>query len=74
MTSPYLDRPLLPLDVAPPQMLAKIASELRSARSEEKRRLESRARLIQELLAPARSPKAAAIAHAGLGSDRVPPG
>ena len=49
--SPYLDEPLLPLVIALPRLLAKIESELPTARPEEKRRLEMRARLIHELLA-----------------------
>ena len=49
--SPYLDRPLLPLAIALPRMLAKIESELPAARPAEKRRLETRARLMRELLA-----------------------
>jgi hypothetical protein len=50
--SPYLDQPLIRLAVALPRMLAKIESELLTARPEEKGWLEGRARLIRELLAP----------------------
>jgi hypothetical protein len=50
--SPYLDQPLFSLAVALPRMLAKIESELPTARPEDKRRLEKLARLIHELLAP----------------------
>ena len=50
--SPYLDRPLLPLAVALPRMLAKIESELPTARPVEKRRLEMRAVLVRSLLVP----------------------
>jgi len=52
MTSPYLDRPLLPLAIALPRMLAEIEGELRLARPEERRRLETRSQLIYELLTP----------------------
>ena len=50
--SPYLDQPLLPLAVALPRMLAEIEGELRLARPEERRRLETRAVLVCSLLAP----------------------
>jgi len=50
--SPYLDLPLLPITVALPRMLVRIEGELPTARPEEKRRLEMRARLIHQLLAP----------------------
>jgi hypothetical protein len=50
--SPYLDLPQFPLAVALPRMLAKIENALPMARPEEKCRLETRARLIRELLAP----------------------
>ena len=50
MTSPYLDRPLLPLAIALPRMLAKIETELPRARPEERRRLETRAELVRSLL------------------------
>jgi len=49
--SPYLDQPFVPLAIALPRMLAKIETELPGARPEEKRRLETRVRLIHELLA-----------------------
>jgi len=50
--SPYLDRPLLPLAVALPGMLATIENQITTAGPEEKRRLETRARLIDESLGP----------------------
>ena len=50
--SPYLDQPLFPFAVALPRVLAKIERELTLARPEEKRRLEMRAGVIRELLAP----------------------
>ena len=50
--SAYLDLPLLPVAVALPRMLAKIEGELATAGPQEKRRLEQRARMIDELLAP----------------------
>jgi hypothetical protein len=55
--SPYLDRPLLPLAVAPPQMLEKIGVELPMAGPAEAQRLRHRAQLILDLLTPeGRSP------------------
>jgi hypothetical protein len=56
MTSPYLDRPLLPLAVALPRMLEKIETELATARPPEKRQLQERAELVRALLAPTISP------------------
>ena len=53
MTSPYLDRPLIPLAAALPRMLEKIEAELAKARPAEKRRLQERAELVRVLLAPA---------------------
>jgi hypothetical protein len=50
--SPYLDRPLLPLAVALPRMLEKIAVELPTAGPAEAQRLRQRAQLILELLTP----------------------
>ena len=50
--SPYLDRPLLPLSVALPQMLEKIGAELAIAGPAEARRLRQRAQLILDLLTP----------------------
>jgi hypothetical protein len=50
MTSPYLDRPLLPLAIALPRMLEKIEAELRKARGAEKCRLRQRAELVRALL------------------------
>jgi hypothetical protein len=52
MTSPYLDRPLLPLAVALPRMLKKVAVELTTAGPVEARRLCQRAQLILDLLTP----------------------
>jgi hypothetical protein len=52
MTSPYLDRPLLPLAVALPRMLTEIETALATARPVETRRLLQRADLIRELLTP----------------------
>ncbi len=55
--SPYLDRPLRPLTVALPQMLAKIETELATAAGPaEKQWLRQRAELIRGLLAPRQSP------------------
>ena len=51
MTSPYLDRPLLPLAVALPQMLEEIETKIVAARPTEKLRLQHRAELIRGLLA-----------------------
>ena len=50
--SPYLDRPLLPLAVALPRMLAKIETDLATAGPAETRRLRQRAELIRGLLTP----------------------
>jgi hypothetical protein len=50
--SRYLDRPLLPLAVALPRMLEKIAVELVTAGPFEARRLRQRAELILDLLTP----------------------
>ena len=52
MTSPYLDRPLLPLSVALPRMLENIGVELTTAGPVKARRLRQRARLILDLLSP----------------------
>ena len=52
MTSPYLDRPLLPLAVALPRMPKKIGIELASAAPAEKRRLQQRAEFVRRLLKP----------------------
>jgi hypothetical protein len=52
MPSPYLDRPLLPLAVALPRMLAEIETALLNAGQAEKRRLSQRAELIRGLLTP----------------------
>lgn len=50
--SPYLDRPLLPLAVALPRMLAEIEKEIATAGPGQKPSLEGRAQLIRKLLAP----------------------
>ena len=56
MISPYLNRPLIPLAVALPRMLAKIEAELSTAAGPaEEQWLRQRAELIRGLLAP-RSP------------------
>jgi hypothetical protein len=52
MTSPYLDRPLLPLAVALPRMLGQIEAALHTAGPAETRCLRQRAELIRELLTP----------------------
>ena len=52
MSAAYLDKPFVPLAVALPRMLMRIERDLPTARPEENRRLESRARLIRDLLAP----------------------
>jgi hypothetical protein len=52
--SPYLDRPLIPLAVALPQMLQEIETKLATAGPAETRRLHQRAELIRELLTPRR--------------------
>jgi hypothetical protein len=52
MTSPYLDRPLIPLAVALPRMLEKIEAELVTAEAAKKGRLRQRAKLVRGLLAP----------------------
>jgi hypothetical protein len=56
MTSPYLDRSLVPLSVALPVVLEKIAARLANEKLElaEERRLLRRAALIRELLKPTR--------------------
>jgi hypothetical protein len=62
MTSPYLDRPILPLAVALPQMLAKTEAELSTATEPaEKQWLRQRAELIRGLLAPRQSPGLAEV-------------
>ena len=54
MTSPYLDRPLIPLTVELPRLLENIEAELAREKLEasEQRRLRRRAELIHWLLAP----------------------
>jgi hypothetical protein len=56
MTSPYLDRPLVPLAVALPRMLENVEAELANEKLEagEERRLCRRAELIRWLLARSR--------------------
>ena len=56
MTSPYLDRPLVPLAVALPQMLERIEAQLAHDRLDagEQERLRRRAELIRSLLTPNR--------------------
>ena len=57
MTSPYLDRPLVPLAVLLPRLLAQIEAELSTAAGPaEERWLRQRAELIRGLLAPRQSP------------------
>jgi hypothetical protein len=54
MTSPYLQQPLVPLDVALPQMLEKIEAKLANEKPEaaEEQRLRRRAEMIRGLLGP----------------------
>jgi hypothetical protein len=52
MTSPYLDRPLLPVAVALPRMLTEIEAVLATAGPAEARHLRQRAALIRGLLTP----------------------
>ena len=54
MTSPYLDRPLLPLAVVLPRMLETIEAELADETMgvAEKWRLRQRAEMVRGLLAP----------------------
>jgi hypothetical protein len=56
MTSPYLDRPLVPFAVALPRMLGQIEAELvnEKLKDAEERRLCRRAELIRWLLARSR--------------------
>ena len=58
MTSPYLDRPLIPLAVAMPRMLEKIEAELADMKvnAAEKWRLRQRAELVRGLLTGDASP------------------
>jgi hypothetical protein len=57
MTSPYLDRPLIPLAVALPRLLAQIEAELSTATGPaEEQWLSERAELIRWLLALRQSP------------------
>ena len=55
MTSPYLDRPLLPLALALPRMLQEIEAALTTAGPAEAQRLRQRAELILDLLTPERA-------------------
>jgi hypothetical protein len=72
--SPYLDRPLLPLTGALPQMLEKIEVSLATAGPDETRRLRHRAELIGELLAPpVRSPSPSGPRAERAGSGCAPP-
>ena len=54
MTSPYLNRPLLPLAVALPRMLEKVEAELAADKLDaaEQERLCRRAEVIRSLLTP----------------------
>jgi hypothetical protein len=54
MTSPYPERPLLPLAVVLPRLLKKIETDLadKTAGATEKWRLRQRAEVIRSLLAP----------------------
>ena len=56
LSSPYLDRPLIPLAVALPPLLENIEAELANKKLEltKKRRLRRRAELIRGLLMPSR--------------------
>jgi hypothetical protein len=58
MTSPYLDRPLIPLAVALPRMLDEIEAELADMKvnAAEKWRLRRRAELVRRLLTGGLSP------------------
>jgi hypothetical protein len=55
VTSPYLDRPLVPLAVALPRMLEKIEAELATAGPAESLAHRQRADMIRLLLTPSRS-------------------
>jgi hypothetical protein len=50
MTSPYLDRPLMPLAATLPRMLEKIEAELAAAGPGQEWRLRRRAELMRDLL------------------------
>jgi hypothetical protein len=50
LISPYLERPVFPLAVALPRMLAAIEAELPNAQPDERSRLQKRAELIRALL------------------------
>ena len=56
MSSPYLDRPLLPLTVALPQLLEKVEAELADKKLEAARRehIHRRIEMIRGLLKPTR--------------------
>jgi hypothetical protein len=59
MTSPCLERPLLPPAVVLPRMLEEIEAKLAMAGPAETQRLRQRAELIRELLTPTKSPSPA---------------
>ena len=48
--SPYLDRPLVPLAVALPRMLARVEADLATAGPQHRSRLRERAELIRGVL------------------------
>ena len=55
MHSPYLDRPVLPLAVALPRMLADIEARIVTAAPAEKSRLQNQAEVFREWLSAART-------------------
>ena len=56
MTSPYLNRPIVPLTVALPRLLAQIEAELSTAAGPAEEQWLRRRALIRGLLAPQVSP------------------
>ena len=50
--SPYLDKPLFPLAVALPRMLADTEAKIATAAPAEKERLQQRAEVLREWLTP----------------------
>jgi hypothetical protein len=52
MSSPYLDRPFVPLAVALRSMLAETEAKIATAASDEKPRLQQRADVLREWLTP----------------------
>jgi hypothetical protein len=52
MTSPYLDRPLVPLAVALRSMLAETEAKIAAAAPDENSRLQERAEVLREWLTP----------------------